>query len=181
MNETLTRPRRVPALASDPNVLLAAGVGVVGAVVAALGTFADWFTIVIGGVVAPGGSATGWEGRDGRTVLAAAAVATLAALLVAFDTGRLAPKIALIVAGFVTVVIALAGILDTRAKAEKVQDEFAIAPERVSAEVGAGLWLVLAGGVAELAAGVAAPQPGSSRVRRSRDRPGGGSVAAAAR
>ena len=35
----------------------------------------DWFTIEIGGIAAPGGSATGWEGRDGRTVLAAAVAA----------------------------------------------------------------------------------------------------------
>jgi hypothetical protein len=150
---------------------------------AAIGTFADWFTIRIGGVVAPGGSATGWEGRDGRTVLAAAGVCVVAAVLVAFDTRRLAPKVALIVAGFVTAVIAIAGILDTRGKAEKVRDEFAIAPDRVVAEIGPGLWLVATAGIAEVAAGVAAPNPtGSARLASgSPGRRAGGSAAAAAR
>jgi hypothetical protein len=170
----------LPRTSKDPTTLLAAGLGGIGAVMAATGTFADWFTIVIGGVAAPGGSATGWEGRDGRTVLAAAVVSAVAAGFVAFDTKRLAPKIALIVAGFVTAVIAVAGILDTRSKADKVQDEFAIAPERVSAEIGVGLWLVAGGGVVEVAGGILAPHPRGG-FSRSLDRRAGGSAAAAAR
>jgi hypothetical protein len=165
----------------DPQALVAAGLGVVGAAMAAAGTFVDWYTITIAGITAPGGSATGWEGRDGRTVLAGAAVSVVAAAFVAFDTKRLWPKIALIVAGFVTGVIAVAGILDTSNKAEKVQDEFAIQSDRVSAEVGAGLWLVAVGAIVELAGGVAARQPEGVSLSRSLGRPGGGSAAATAR
>lgn len=168
-------------LSDDPQNLLGAGLGVLGAVMASAGTFLDWFTIRIGGITAPGGSATGWEGRDGRTVLAGAVISLVAAAFVALDTRRLSPKIALIGAGFVTGVIAIAGILDTNNKAEKVQDEFAIQSDRVEAEVGAGLWLVAGAGIVELAGGIAAPQPLGTSLSRSLGRPGGGSAAAAAR
>ena len=152
---------RTPALVDDPHGRAVAGLGLLGALAAAAGTFLDWFTISVGGVTAPGGSATGWEGRDGRTVLAGAVVSLVAAALVAVGSRKLAPKIALIVAGGVTAVIAVAGILDTSAKADKVQDEFAIPADRVAAEVGAGLWLVVVGGVLEVAAGVLARSPSS--------------------
>jgi hypothetical protein len=165
----------------DPQSLLAAGLGVVGGTLAAAGTFLDWFTIEIAGVAAPGGSATGWEGRDGRTVLAGAAVSAVAAGFVALGTKRLWPKIALIVAGFVTGVIAVAGILDTSNKAEKVEDEFAIQADRVDARVGPGLWVVAVGAIVELGGGVAARQPEGTTLSRSLGRPGGGSAAAAAR
>jgi hypothetical protein len=165
----------------DPQSLLAAGLGVLGGAMAVVGTFLDWYTITIAGVNAPGGSATGWDGRDGRTVLAGAVVSLAAAVLVALDTRRLWPKIAMIVAGFVTGVIAVAGIIDTRGKAEQVRDEFAIGADRVAAEVGAGLWLVAGGAIVELAGGVAARQPAGTTFTRSLGRPGGGSAAATAR
>lgn len=150
---------RAPALALDQRTRVAAGLGVLGAGATAAGTFLDWFTITVAGVTAPGGAATGWEGRDGRTVLAAAVVGVVASGLVVLGTRRLAPKFALVVAGGVTAVIAAAGILDTSGKADAVQEEFAIPADRVTAEVGSGLWLVLLGGVVLLAAGIAAPTP----------------------
>jgi len=168
-------------LSGDPQALLAAGLGVAGAVLAAAGTFMDWFTISIAGVTAPGGSATGWAGRDGRTVVAAAVLAVVASVLVALDTRRLWPKITLLVAGFVTAVIAIAGVVDTSSKAAKVEDEFAIPAGRVAAEIGAGLWLVAVGAVGEFGAGVAARQPAGTRVSRPPRRPGAGSEGAAAR
>ncbi len=158
-------PARSPArhdgrhLTNDPQNRLAAGAALLGGAFAALGTFLDWFTVAIGGVTAPGGSATGWEGRDGRTVLAAGVVCGVSAALVALGSSKLAPKIALIVAGGVTAVIALAGILDAGGKDDAVQDEFAIPAERIRAEVGPGLWLVVTAGVLEVAAGVAVRQP----------------------
>ena len=57
----------------------AAALGVAGAAAAAGGTFLDWFTIQLGGITTVGGSATGWEGRDGRTVVAAAVAAAISA------------------------------------------------------------------------------------------------------
>jgi len=162
---------RAPTLALDQRTRVAAGLGVLGAAATGAGTFLDWFTITVGGVTAPGGSATGWEGRDGRTVLAAAVVGLVASVLVALGTPRLAPKFALIVAGAVGAVIAVAGILDTSGKAESVQEEFAIPADRVTAEVGSGPWLVLLGGALVLAAGIVArsdpgsPLPGGARER----------------
>jgi hypothetical protein len=175
-------PNLAARLSRDPHAVLAAVLGLLGAALAAFGTFLDWFTISIGGVTAPGGSATGWEGRDGRTVVAGAAVCVVAAVLVLLDTRRLWPKIALIVAGFVTGVVATAALLDTSNKAEKVQDEFAIPSGRVAADIGAGLWLVAVGAISELAAGVAARQPDGTRgLTLPLGRPGGGSAGASAR
>ena len=66
--------------------------------------------------------------------------------------------------GGVTAVIAVAAVLDTSGKAETVQEEFAIPADRVGAEVGTGLWVVLLGGGLELAAGLTVrswpPAPG---------------------
>jgi hypothetical protein len=149
------------ALSKDPQNLLAAGLGLAGAALVTVGAFADWYTISIAGVTAPGGTATGWEGRDGRTVVAGAVVCAVASVLVALDTRRLAPKLSLVIAGFITAVIAVAGIVDTTGKAEQVEREFAIPAGRVVARVEAGLWLVAVGAVLELAGGVAAHQLGA--------------------
>jgi hypothetical protein len=132
---------------------IAVGCAVVGGCVGALGTLLNWFTIEIGGVAAPGGSATGLEGRDGRTVLAAAVVALLASGAVVVGYRRVAAKVALLAAGAVTAIVAVAGIADAAAKDEEVEDEFGIAAERVVADVGAGLWLVAVSGAGLLAAG----------------------------
>ena len=148
-------------LTADPRVRLAAALGALGAALAAGGTFLDWFTIEVGGLTAPGGSATGWEGRDGRTVLAGAVVSLVSAALVALGSRKLAPKMVLVVAGGVTAVIAIAGVLDASGKADKVQEEFAIPAERVQSEVGTGLWLVTLGGVVEVAAGLLTRSPSS--------------------
>lgn len=172
---------KAAALTEDPQNRLAAALGLAGAAMAAVGTFLDWFTISIGGVTAPGGSATGWAGRDGRTVLAGAVVSTVSAVLILLGSRHLAPKIALIVAGFVTAVIAIAGILDTQGKEDAVQDEFAIAAGRVIAEVGPGLWLVAGAGIVGVAAGVATRQAAAPSLSRSPGRPAGGSETTAAR
>ena len=104
---------------------------VAGGVLAALGSVLTWFTIEIGGVTAPGGSATGLEGRDGRTVLAAGVVALLAAGALSFRARRVAAKVALLAAGLVTTVVAVAGIVDAPSKDEEVEDEFGIPADRV--------------------------------------------------
>ena len=135
---------------------VAAAVG--GGALGALGTFQTWFTIEIGGVAAPGGSATGLEGRDGRTVLACAVVALLAAGLVVSSRRHVVAKIAMLAAGAVTAIVAVAGIVDARSKADEVVDEFGIPPERVAADVGVGLWVVAVAGVSLLAAGAAVEQ-----------------------
>jgi len=140
----------------DQAALLAA---VGGGVLGALGSVLTWYTIEIGGVAAPGGSATGLEGRDGRTVLGAAVVALLAAGFVALGRRVVAAKMALLAAGAVVLIVAAAGIVDALAKDEEVEDEFGIDARRVVADVGTGLWLVGAAGLALLAAGVAVATP----------------------
>jgi hypothetical protein len=64
-------------------------------------------------------------------------------------------KVLLLVAGGVMTIVATAGILDASGKDREVERAFGISAERVAASVGAGLWLVLVGGVVELAAGAA--------------------------
>lgn len=134
------------------------GAAVAGGCLAALGSVMNWIAIDIGGVSAPGGSATGLEGRDGRTVLAAALVALVAAGFVVAGRRRVAAKVALLVAGAVTAIVGVAGIVDATGKDEEVEDEFGIPADRVVAEVGTGLWLVAAAGVALLAAGAVVEQ-----------------------
>ena len=131
---------------------------VAGGALAALGSLLTWYTIEIAGIAAPGGSATGIEGRDGRTVLAAAIVALLAAGLIATGRRRVVAKVALLAAGAVTAIVAVAGIVDATAKDEEVQDEFGIPADRVAAEVGTGLWVVAVAGISLLAAGAAVEQ-----------------------
>jgi hypothetical protein len=127
-----------------------------GGALAAGATFLTWFKIEVGGVVAPGGSETGWEGRDGRTVVGGAVLAVVAAGLVALGKRIDIAKVALLVAGGITAVVALAGIVDASSKAAQVESQFGIPPGRVVTAVGAGLWLVAVGGLVELAAGIVA-------------------------
>lgn len=122
---------------------------------AAIGTTLTWFTIEIGGIDAPGGSATGMEGRDGWTVLAGAVAAGIAAGLLIVQQRPMVAKVLLLVAGGVTSIVAVAGILDATGKDREVEQAFGIAAERVKASVGSGLWLVLVGGIVGLAAGAA--------------------------
>lgn len=136
-----------------------------GGALAGLGTVLTWFTIEIGGISAPGGSATGLEGRDGRTVLAAAVVALLAAGFIAVGRRVFAAKVALLAAGAVTAIVAVAGIADATAKDEEVEDEFGIPADRVVADVGAGLWVVAVAGAALLAAGATVTPPSGSPRR----------------
>jgi hypothetical protein len=135
---------------------LAVVLAVAGGCLAALGTLLTWYTIEIGGIAAPGGSATGLEGRDGRTVLAAAVIALLAGALLATGRRRAMARVALVAAGAVTSVVAVAGIADATSKDEEVEEEFGIDAARVVAEVGTGLWIVAAAGIALLAAGAVA-------------------------
>ena len=157
MTAVAARRSPIPGMRShrDQAAVVAA---VAGGGLAALGTLLTWFTIEIGGIAAPGGSATGLEGRDGRTVLAAALVALVAAALVATGRRRVAAKVALLAAGAVTAIVAVAGIADATAKDEEVEDRFGIPADRVVAEVGPGLWVVGVAGISLVAAGAVVEQ-----------------------
>ena len=118
-----------------------------------------WFTIEIGGVAAPGGSATGMDGRDGWTVLAGAVAPGVAAAFVLLGRRPMAAKVLFLAAGGVTTIVAVAGVLDAASKDHEVEEAFGIPADRVSASVGPGLWFVALGGVSELAAGAIARIP----------------------
>jgi hypothetical protein len=164
--EARTRARQLPVGIQSRRDQLSVLAAVAGGSMAALGSLLTWFTIEIGGVAAPGGSATGLEGRDGRTVLAAAVVSLLAAGLIATGRRRVAAKVTLLAAGAVTAIVAVAGIADATAKDEEVEDEFGIPADNVVADVGPGLWVVAVAGASLVAAGAileqetSGPQPG---------------------
>ena len=65
-------------------------------------------------------------------------------------------KVALLIAGGVTLVIALVHMADVGSKASDIEVQFGIPSGDVRAEVGAGLYVVAAGGVALLSAGLRA-------------------------
>jgi hypothetical protein len=135
---------------------LAAALGAAGGVGSALAAFLTWFEIEIDGLAPPGSFQSGLAGRDGRTVVAAGAVAAVVAVLLAL--GRSDPwlKLTLLVAGGVTTIIALVNLVDASSKADRLHDEFGVAADALSARPGAGLWLLLVSGVATLGAGLAA-------------------------
>jgi hypothetical protein len=140
-------------VATEERTLVIAGLGALGGVLAAVGTTMAWFTIEIGGIPAPGGSATGMEGRDGWTVVAGAVASIVAAAFLVLRRNPMAAKVLFLAAGCVTTIVAIAGILDATSKDHEVEEAFGIPADRVSASVGAGLWFVALGGISELAAG----------------------------
>jgi hypothetical protein len=134
----------------------AAFVGIMGASLAIVGAFQVWLRIRIAGFIPPGSAQTGWRGGDGRTIVIAAAVAGVAAG--ALWTGRrdLWLKIALLIAGGVTLVIAIVHMVDAGSKARDIQVQFGIPAGDVSAQIGVGLYLVVVGGLGLLVAGLQA-------------------------
>ena len=128
----------------------------VGAVLAVIGAFQVWLRITITNVSPPGGAETGWKSGDGRTIVVAAAVAAVAGVGLLLRRRDLWLKIALLSAGGVTLVIALVHMANVGSKANDIEMQFGIPAGDVRAEVGAGLYVVAAGGVALLAAGLRA-------------------------
>lgn len=134
--------------------MIVAALGVLGGLLAAVGTTMTWYTIEIGGITAPGGSTTGWEGRDGLTVLAGAVAAGAGVALVLLGRRPMTAKVLFLAAGGITTIVAAAAVIDATSKDHEVEEAFGIPADRVSAEVGTGLWFVALGGISELAAGV---------------------------
>jgi hypothetical protein len=128
----------------------------VGAVLGAVGAFQVWLRVSIASVNPPGGAETGWKGGDGRTIVVAALVAAIAGIGLLLGRRDLWLKVALLIAGGVTLVIALVHMANVGSKANDIQQQFGIPTGDVRAEIGAGLYVVVAGGVAVLAAGLRA-------------------------
>ena len=134
----------------------AAFAGALGAALAIIGSFQVWLRIRIAGFIPPGSAETGWRGGDGRTIVLAAAVAGLAAGALWFGRHDLWLKIVLLIAGGVTIVIAIVHMVDAGSKARDIEVQFGIPAGDVRAQVGVGLYLVVVGGVGLLAAGLRA-------------------------
>ncbi|MGH9243282.1 MAG: zinc ribbon domain-containing protein, partial [Acidimicrobiales bacterium] len=143
-------------------------------------TFLTWIQIEINGRSGPGSLATGLAGRDGVTVLVVGALAAAIGVPLLFGRGDGWLKMALFVTGGITTIIAIVDVTDAHSKAEALERRFGIPEGVVTAQVGIGLWLVLATGVAMLAAGVLArraalvpPAPPAGAGRAPAPPPGG--------
>ena len=150
----------VPSAPVVPPVMIdnrnAALVGLVAALLAVIGAFQVWLRIRIADFAPPGGGETGWKGGDGRTIVVAAAVAAVAAGGLLLGRRDLWLKIALLIAGGVTFVIALVDMVDAGSKAHDIEVQFGIPAGDVHAQVGLGLYLAALGGAGLLAAGLRA-------------------------
>src|SRR5262245_60410058 len=132
----------------------AAYVGLGAAALAILGAFQVWLTITIDGLSPPGSAQTGWDGGDGRTILAAGVAAAIASLAILFGFRDLWTKVLLLITGAIVVIIAIVNMVDAGSKAHDIQMQFGIPAEDVKAKIGIGLYLVVIGGVGLVAAGL---------------------------
>ena len=135
---------------------MAAWFGIAGAAVTVVGAFQVWLRIRIAEFVPPGGAETGWKGGDGRTIVVAAAVAAVAAGGLFFGRRDLWLKVALLITGGVSIVIAAVNMVDAGSKARDIELQFGIPAGDVHAQVGIGLYLVTIGGLGLLASGLRA-------------------------
>ena len=134
----------------------AAYVALLGAALGIIGAFQVWLRITIATVSPPGSAETGWRGGDGRTIVVAAVVAAIAGIGLLLGRRDLWLKVALLIAGGVILVIALVHMANVPSKAEDIERQFGIPMGDVRAEVGTGLYVAIAGGVAILTAGLRA-------------------------
>ena len=154
--EPAPMPVAAPVVTSVIDNRPAAYAALVGAVLGIIGAFQVWLRIRIAGFNPPGSAETGWAGGDGRTIVVAAIVAAVAGVGLLLRRRDLWLKIALLIAGGVTLVIALVHMANVGSKANDIELRFGIPAGDVHAEVGLGLYVVAAGGVALLAAGLRA-------------------------
>jgi|GEM_PF-3412451 len=132
----------------------AAFVALVGAALAIVGAFQVWVRIRIAGLAPPGSAQSGWAGGDGRTIVVAAGVAAVAALASLLGRRETWVKIVLLITGATTTIIAIVNMVDAGSKAHDIEVQFGIPGSAVDAQVGIGLYLVVAGGLALVAAGL---------------------------
>jgi hypothetical protein len=151
-------PPEPPATPPEPagDNRQAALLAVVSAGLAAVGAFQVWLRIRIAGFSPPGGAETGWKGGDGRTIVVAALISTGAAIALVLGRRELWVKVALLVAGGVTAIIAIVNMVDASSKAHDIQVRFGVPSGEVTAQLGVGLFLVAAGGLGILIAGLRA-------------------------
>lgn len=151
-------PSPTPAEAAEirSDNRLAAWFALGGAAVTVIGAFQVWLRIRIAEFVPPGSAETGWKGGDGRTIVVAAAVATVAAAGLFLGRRDLWLKVALLITGGVSIVIAAVNMVDAGSKGHDLEVQFGIPSGDVHAQVGIGLYLVTIGGLGLLASGLRA-------------------------
>lgn len=140
----------------DPRV--PAGLAIGSAVVAILGVYSTWLHVTVSGFGGPGSSQTGWEGRDGWTVAVTAAVAALCGIALLIGRREAWLPNVLILAGAISVIIAVVNVAGASAKANDIHLRYAILPGDVHAQVGMGVWLVAIAGVGTLVGALLAHQ-----------------------
>ena len=132
----------------------AAYVGLGAAALSILGAFQVWLTITIDGLSPPGSAQTGWDGGDGRTILAAGVAAAVASIALLLGRRDLWTKVLLLISGAIAAIIAIVNMVDAGSKANDIQMQFGIPAGDVKAKLGIGLYLVVIGGAGLLAAGL---------------------------
>src|SRR5215471_7046038 len=150
---------RMSSVAEDDQRAAAANrqagyVGLGASALAILGAFQVWVTITIDGLSPPGSAQTGWDGGDGRTILAAGIAAGIASLAVLLGFRDLWTKVLLLISGAIAAIIAIVNMVDAGSKAHDIQMQFGIPAGDVKAKIGIGLYLVVIGGVGIVAAGL---------------------------
>jgi hypothetical protein len=132
----------------------AAYLGLVSSCLAIVGAFLVWVTITISGLSPPGSAQTGWDGGDGRTILAAGVAAAIASIALLVGRSDLWIKVLLLISGAIAAIIAIVNMVDAGSKAHDIQMQFGIPAGDVKAKIGIGLYLVVIGGAGLVAAGL---------------------------
>ncbi|MEO7555422.1 MAG: hypothetical protein ABIV94_02295 [Acidimicrobiales bacterium] len=140
----------------DPRV--PAGLAIGSGLLALIGVYTTWLRVTVAGFSGPGGTQSGWDGRDGWTVAVTAAVAAAAGLALLIGRREAWVPNLLILTGGITVVIAAVNVAGASAKADDIHLRYDIAASDVSAHVGVGLWLVALAGAGILAGALLAHQ-----------------------
>jgi len=134
----------------------AAYVALAAATLAIIGAFEVWVTITISGLSPPGSAQTGWDGGDGRTILAAGIAGVIASIAILIGLHDLWVKVVLLISGAIAGIIAIVNMVDAGSKARDIEVQFGIPAGDVHAQVGIGLYLVTIGGLGLLASGLLA-------------------------
>lgn len=138
----------------------AAALALGSAAVAVFGVGETWLRIRVAGVAAPGSGQTGWDGRDGWTVALAAGLAAVAAIGILLGRRDVWLRVALVIAGSTTLVIAIVNLAGVRTKAENIHRMYGIPSEEVKAQIGIGLVLLAFASVGILAGALLSQREG---------------------
>jgi hypothetical protein len=140
----------------DPRV--PAGLAIGSAVIALAGVYSTWLHVTVNGFGGPGSSQSGWDGRDGWTVAVTAAVAAACGLALLVGRREAWLPNLLILAGTISVVIAVVNVAGAGSKADDIHLRYAIVPGAVHASVGIGVWMVALAGIGTLVGALLAHQ-----------------------